>query len=125
MILSYSGGLVWIQEWNSLQHSLGASFLATLYSHYMDATQKTQISCNATRITANDLRKFAASQVGSTNYELPIYPVYMHAVNISNTQPNWYVVIVRTKTLHGIRLTNQWYEIESDGTAVVHLRLTA
>jgi hypothetical protein len=66
MIILFSGGLLWIQEWNSLQHSVGASFIATLYSNYLYATQKTQVSCNETRITADDIRKFAVSQVGPT-----------------------------------------------------------
>ncbi|KAJ1692647.1 hypothetical protein LUZ63_009345 [Rhynchospora breviuscula] len=57
------GGLIWIQEWNSLQHSVGGSFLAALYSTYMATTQTTDISCNGRTFAAADLRNFAKSQV--------------------------------------------------------------
>lgn len=116
----YSGGLLWIQEWNSLQHSVGASFLATLYSNYLNAIQKTQISCNETRITADDIRKFAMSQVGTAsqlwiNY-IPCtpYTYILLTYQIPTIPVCSYTVIVRIRTLHGTWSANRQYEIGTD-----------
>ncbi|KAF3332259.1 Endoglucanase 24 [Carex littledalei] len=68
------GGLVWIQEWNSLQHPVAGSFLAAIYSNYMATTQKTDISCDKKTFTAADLRNFAKSQA---DYILGNNPIKM------------------------------------------------
>uniref|UniRef100_A0A1D1XGN6 Endoglucanase n=2 Tax=Anthurium amnicola TaxID=1678845 RepID=A0A1D1XGN6_9ARAE len=57
------GGLVWIDEWNSLQHPVAASFLAVVYSDYMLTSRTATVQCNGESFTPTDLRNFAISQV--------------------------------------------------------------
>ncbi|MQM21821.1 hypothetical protein Taro_054865 [Colocasia esculenta] len=57
------GGLVWIDEWNSLQHPVAASFLAVVYSDYMLTSRTASVQCNGESYTPMDLRNFAISQV--------------------------------------------------------------
>lgn len=56
------GGLVWISEWNALQHPMASAFLAVVYSDYMLSSRTAEISCSGDSFTPQDLRKFAASQ---------------------------------------------------------------
>lgn len=56
------GGLIWISEWNSLQHPVASAFLAVIYSDYMLSSQTATFSCNGKSYTPKDLRKFAISQ---------------------------------------------------------------
>ena len=58
-----TGGLIWVAEWNSLQHPVGASFLALMYSDYMLTSRTAALHCGNEVFTPADLRKFAASQV--------------------------------------------------------------
>ncbi|OAY77382.1 Endoglucanase 24 [Ananas comosus] len=55
-------GLLWIDEWNALQHPVAASFLAVVYSDYMLTSQTPEVHCNGDSYTPIDLRKFAMSQ---------------------------------------------------------------
>jgi hypothetical protein len=57
------GGLIWVSEWNSLQHPVASAFLATLYSNYMLTSQTAKLSCSGKSFSAADLRDFAQSQV--------------------------------------------------------------
>ncbi|WOK95156.1 endoglucanase 24-like [Canna indica] len=57
------GGLVWIQEWNAIQHPVAASFLAVLYSDYMLTSRTPEIQCSGKSFTPIDLRDFAISQI--------------------------------------------------------------
>ncbi|URD92248.1 Glycosyl hydrolase family 9 [Musa troglodytarum] len=56
------GGLVWIDEWNALQHPVAASFLAVVYSDYMLTSRTPEIRCSGKSFTPTDLRNFATSQ---------------------------------------------------------------
>lgn len=56
------GGLIWVSEWNTLQHPVASAFLASLYSDYMLSTRTASISCSGKRYRPSDLRKFAKSQ---------------------------------------------------------------
>ncbi|XVE82501.1 hypothetical protein DITRI_Ditri16bG0009900 [Diplodiscus trichospermus] len=56
------GGLIWISEWNSLQHPVAAAFLAVLYSDYMLTSQTETLYCSGNSYKPDDLRKFAMSQ---------------------------------------------------------------
>lgn len=58
-----AGGLVWISQWNSLQHPVASAFLAAIYSDYMLSSRTEKISCNGRDFRPSDLRKFALSQV--------------------------------------------------------------
>lgn len=58
-----AGGLVWIDEWNALQHPVAASFLAVVYSDYMLTSRTSEIRCSGKSFTPTDLRNFATSQV--------------------------------------------------------------
>ncbi|PKI77425.1 hypothetical protein CRG98_002198 [Punica granatum] len=56
-------GLIWVSEWNSLQHPVASAFLATVYSDYMLTSRTAKISCDGKSYKPSDLRKFAKSQV--------------------------------------------------------------
>lgn len=65
----YAGGLIWINQWNSLQHPVASAFLAVVYSDYMLTSQTPTFSCSGKSYTPSDLRKFAMSQV----YHLSVF----------------------------------------------------
>uniref|UniRef100_A0A803MV15 Endoglucanase n=1 Tax=Chenopodium quinoa TaxID=63459 RepID=A0A803MV15_CHEQI len=56
------GGLVWVSEWNALQHPVAAAFLAVVYSDYMLSSRTARVSCSGHSYKPSDLRKFALSQ---------------------------------------------------------------
>ncbi|GAA0160079.1 hypothetical protein Leryth_005290 [Lithospermum erythrorhizon] len=56
------GGLIWISDWNALQHPVGSAFLAVLYSDYMLSSRTPKITCNGRHFSPSDLRNFAKSQ---------------------------------------------------------------
>ncbi|KAM0853561.1 hypothetical protein ACQ4PT_050992 [Festuca glaucescens] len=56
------GGLLYVDEWNSLQHPVASAFLAAVYSDYMLTSGKTELSCGGQSFTPADLRGFAQSQ---------------------------------------------------------------
>ncbi|KAK3131278.1 hypothetical protein QOZ80_6BG0504430 [Eleusine coracana subsp. coracana] len=56
------GGLLYVAEWNSLQHPVASAFLAAVYSDYMMTSGKAELSCSGKSFTPVDLRKFAKSQ---------------------------------------------------------------
>lgn len=56
-------GLIWVSEWNALQHPVASAFLAVIYSDYMLSSRTAQISCSGSSFKPADLRKFAISQV--------------------------------------------------------------
>jgi hypothetical protein len=55
--------LLYVAEWNSLQHPVASAFLAAVYSDYMQSSGKTELSCSGQGFSPADLRKFAKSQV--------------------------------------------------------------
>ncbi|MBA0741918.1 hypothetical protein Gogos_015037, partial [Gossypium gossypioides] len=57
------GGLIWITEWNPLQHAVASAFLAVLYSDYMLTSQTETLYCSGNSYKPDDLRNFAISQV--------------------------------------------------------------
>nr|QQP23425.1 glycosyl hydrolase 9B5 [Sedum alfredii] len=82
-------GLIWVSEWNALQHPVAASLLAVLYSDYMLTSQTAKLSCDGKTYKPSDLRKFAISQVdyvlGDNPQKLSYlvgygdnYPEYVH-----------------------------------------------
>ncbi|XP_047957550.1 endoglucanase 2-like [Salvia hispanica] len=82
-------GLIWISEWNALQHPVASAFLAVLYGDYMNAAQVSSISCDGTTFTPVDLREFAQTQVEYVLGNNPMgmsyvvgyggkYPEYVH-----------------------------------------------
>lgn len=56
-------GLIWVSEWNCLQHSVASAFLAVVYSDYMLTSRTLKLSCDGTIFKPSDLRDFAISQV--------------------------------------------------------------
>lgn len=56
------GGLIWVSEWNALQHPVASAFLASLYSDYMLTSQTPNIKCDSDSFTPADIRDFARSQ---------------------------------------------------------------
>lgn len=82
-------GLIWVSEWNSLQHPVASAFLATIYSDYMLTSRTAKISCSGQTYRPSDLRKFAQSQADYVLGDNPIkmsylvgygdnYPQYVH-----------------------------------------------
>jgi hypothetical protein len=60
------GGLLYVAQWNSLQHPVASAFLAAVYSDYMRTSGKEEeLSCSGKSFTAADLSRFAKSQVAS------------------------------------------------------------
>ncbi|MCD9560420.1 hypothetical protein HAX54_019101 [Datura stramonium] len=82
-------GLIWVSEWNALQHPVASAFLAVLYSDYMLTSRTAKITCNGDAYTPSDLRKFAISQADYVLGDNPAkmsylvgygdnYPQYVH-----------------------------------------------
>ncbi|KAG5246474.1 endoglucanase [Salix suchowensis] len=83
------GGLIWVSEWNALQHPVASAFLACLYSDYMLSSGTAKLSCNGDSYKPSDLRKFAKSQADYVLGNNPMkmsylvgygekYPQYVH-----------------------------------------------
>ncbi|KAF5191130.1 Endoglucanase [Thalictrum thalictroides] len=83
------GGLIWISQWNALQHPVASAFLAAIYSDYMLSSRTATFSCNGKLYTPKDLRKFAISQADYVLGNNPLkmsflvgygsnYPKYVH-----------------------------------------------
>ncbi|XVF15894.1 hypothetical protein REPUB_Repub09cG0195800 [Reevesia pubescens] len=83
------GGLIWITEWNSLQHPVASAFLAVLYSDYMLTSQTETLYCSGNSYKPDDLCKFAISQadyvLGANPMKISYlvgyggsYPQYVH-----------------------------------------------
>ncbi|KAF9620808.1 hypothetical protein IFM89_014745 [Coptis chinensis] len=84
-----NGGLIWISQWNSLQHPVASAFLAVIYSDYMLSSRTAAFSCNGKSYTPKDLREFAVSQADYVLGKNPLkmsflvgygskYPRYVH-----------------------------------------------
>ncbi|CAK9178429.1 unnamed protein product [Ilex paraguariensis] len=82
-------GLIWVSEWNALQHPVASSFLAVLYSDYMLTSRTAKLSCDGDSYRPSDLRKFAISQadyvLGNNPQKMSYlvgygdnYPQYVH-----------------------------------------------
>ncbi|XP_019156590.1 PREDICTED: endoglucanase 10-like [Ipomoea nil] len=82
-------GLVWISQWNALQHPVASAFLAVVYSDYMLSSRTAKITCDGKYYTPSDLRKFAMSQADYVLGDNPMkmsylvgygdnYPKYVH-----------------------------------------------
>ncbi|KAK7852510.1 endoglucanase 2 [Quercus suber] len=54
-------GLIWVSEWNSLQHPVASAFLAVLYGDYMLTTQTETLYYIGKSYKPEDLHKFAIS----------------------------------------------------------------
>ncbi|KAL6982698.1 cellulase [Sarracenia purpurea var. burkii] len=83
------GGLIWVSQWNSLQHPVASAFLAVLYSDYMLTSRTSKLSCNGDSFGPSDLRDFAISQADYVLGNNPLkmsylvgygdkYPEYVH-----------------------------------------------
>ncbi|KAJ6802319.1 endoglucanase 24-like isoform X1 [Iris pallida] len=71
------GGLVWIDQWNALQHPVAASFLALVYSDYMLTSRTEAVSCNGESYSPTDLRNFAMSQADYVLGDNPMKMSYL------------------------------------------------
>ncbi|XP_058098807.1 endoglucanase 24-like [Magnolia sinica] len=71
------GGLVWISQWNSLQHPVASAFLAVVYSDYMLSSRTATLSCSGASYTPSDLRKFAISQADYVLGDNPLKLSYL------------------------------------------------
>ncbi|XP_031283173.1 endoglucanase 10-like [Pistacia vera] len=83
------GGLIWISQWNSLQHPVASAFLAALYSDYMLTSQTAELTCSGHSFKPSDLRDFARDQADYVLGDNPIkmsflvgygkkFPEYVH-----------------------------------------------
>ncbi|CAL5418430.1 unnamed protein product [Camellia sinensis] len=82
-------GLIWVSQWNALQHPVASAFLAVIYSDYMLTSRTATLSCNGDSYGPSDLRKFSASQadyvLGNNPMKMSFlvgygdkYPQYVH-----------------------------------------------
>ncbi|PKA53414.1 Endoglucanase 24 [Apostasia shenzhenica] len=72
-----NAGLLWVDEWNALQHPVAASFLAVLYSDYMLTSRKSSFSCNGVTFSSSDLRSFAMTQADYVLGDNPMKMSYL------------------------------------------------
>uniref|UniRef100_A0A7N0ZXD2 Endoglucanase n=1 Tax=Kalanchoe fedtschenkoi TaxID=63787 RepID=A0A7N0ZXD2_KALFE len=83
------GGLVFIRQWNNMQYVSTASFLSTIYSDYLRATNRYLDCHDSARVTHQELLRFAKSQADyilgrnpmNTSYLVgfgPSYPLRVH-----------------------------------------------
>ncbi|KAI8549515.1 hypothetical protein RHMOL_Rhmol06G0030700 [Rhododendron molle] len=80
-------GLIWVSEWNALQHPVASAFLAVLYSDYMLTSRTAKLSCSGESYGPSDIRKFAISQV---DYILGDNPMKMsYLVGYGNKYPEY------------------------------------
>ncbi|KAL8459136.1 hypothetical protein ACS0TY_036561 [Phlomoides rotata] len=70
-------GLVWISQWNALQHPVASAFLAVVYSDYMLSSRTAKLSCNGRNFRPSDLRKFAISQADYVLGDNPLKMSYL------------------------------------------------
>ncbi|KAM7521201.1 hypothetical protein LguiB_020163 [Lonicera macranthoides] len=82
-------GLIWVSEWNALQHPVASAFLAVIYSDYMLSSRTAKLSCSGNSYSPSALRKFATSQADYVLGNNPLkmsflvgygddYPQYVH-----------------------------------------------
>ncbi|XP_044469618.1 endoglucanase 2-like isoform X2 [Mangifera indica] len=82
-------GLIWIEQYNSVQHAVASAFLAVLYSDYMLTSSTETLHCSGKSYLPDDLRNFAISQVDYLLGKNPMnmsylvgvgrnYPLYVH-----------------------------------------------
>ncbi|KAJ0040829.1 hypothetical protein Pint_27541 [Pistacia integerrima] len=82
-------GLIWVVQYNSLQHAVASAFLAVLYSDYMLTSGTETLYCSGKSYLPDDLRNFAISQADYLLGENPMnmsylvgfgsnYPLYVH-----------------------------------------------
>ncbi|KAF3446764.1 hypothetical protein FNV43_RR11944 [Rhamnella rubrinervis] len=82
-------GLVWVSQWNALQHPVASAFLAALYRDYMLTTRTPKITCDGKSYTPADIHKFVKSQADYVLGDNPMkmsylvgygdkYPQYVH-----------------------------------------------
>ncbi|KAK6115240.1 hypothetical protein DH2020_007509 [Rehmannia glutinosa] len=82
-------GLIWVSEWDALQHPVASAFLAVVYSDYMLSSRTAKIWCGGDIFTPQDLREFAISQADYVLGNNPMkmsylvgygdkYPQYVH-----------------------------------------------
>ncbi|GKC66564.1 endoglucanase 2-like protein [Tanacetum coccineum] len=64
-----NGGLIWVNEWDTLQYSIATSFLAVVFSDYMFTSNTPYIYCNGKLFEPINLREFAISQPLSLKFE--------------------------------------------------------
>lgn len=80
-----AGGLLYVAEWNSLQHPVASAFLANVYNNYMATSGKSELTCSGKSFTTLDLRMFAKSQ---TDYVLGDNPMKLsYLVGFSDKLP--------------------------------------
>lgn len=70
-------GLIWVSEWNALQHPVASAFLAVVYSDYMLTSRTAKFSCDDDAFGPSDLRKFALSQADYVLGDNPMKMSYL------------------------------------------------
>ncbi|KAD5960812.1 hypothetical protein E3N88_12284 [Mikania micrantha] len=84
-----NGGLIWLNEWDSLQYAIGNAFLAVVFSDYMFTSKTPYLYCNGKLYEPINLRDFAISQADYVLGNNPMnmsylvgyglnYPKYVH-----------------------------------------------
>lgn len=79
------GGLIWVIEWNSIQHAVNSALLALIYSDYLFTAKSSGLSCSGQAFPPQDLRSFSISQA---NYLLGKNPLSLsYLVGYSSNYP--------------------------------------
>ncbi|KAH9301567.1 hypothetical protein KI387_013150, partial [Taxus chinensis] len=111
-----NGGLLWISQWNAIQHGVNSAFLAVIYSDYMTTSGTETFKCGDKSFSPQDLRMFAFSQADYILGENPMsmsylvgygkkYPVQVHHRGAS--------IPADTSTTYGCKDGFQWYRSTS------------
>lgn len=79
------GGLIWVEEYNSIQHAVNSALLALIYSDYLFSAASKGLSCSGQTFSSQDLRSFSMSQA---NYILGKNPLKIsYLVGYSSNYP--------------------------------------
>ncbi|GJS56400.1 glycosyl hydrolase 9B5 [Tanacetum coccineum] len=60
-----TGGLIWISDWNALQHPVASASLVVVYSDYMLTSRSQKIQCDAYTFTTSDLENLPCHRYAS------------------------------------------------------------
>eukprot|EP00249_Psilotum_nudum_P036209 c6575_g2_i1 orf=227-1828(+) len=84
-----AGGLIWVDEWNSIQHAVNSALLALMYSDYLFTIQSGRLTCSDQTFTSQDLRNFAISQADYIMGNNPMGMSYLVGYGSNSNYPKF------------------------------------
>ncbi|GJT93161.1 gypsy type transposase [Tanacetum coccineum] len=84
-----TGGLIWISDWNALQHPVASASLVVVYSDYMLTSRSQKIQCDAYTFTTSDLENLPCHRVRISHH----FPCFLdnHVNALSDIDISWLV----------------------------------